>query len=334
MPDRLGPLQDSEMTEAQRAASDAIIAGPRGAVYGPFVPLLRSPELMEAAQRMGEYLRYRSAIGVRLSELAILVTAREWNQQVEWAIHAPIAGQVGIPADVIAAIARRERPAAMLVDESVVHDFCVELHRDKRVSDRVYADALALFGEVPVNLPLTPVKLLSIIEGRDIAGTAGHAPAERVGETAVADAVGTEPPAIVPSDDGVPAFAPSVLASGGGASDRGKSAAAAAPAESLIDGDWKMVLSTPVGPQEMTGHFETDGRSLSGHLRSSQGQQSFAGTVEGNRVKFDLKVEKPMKITLKYDVAVDGDKLTGKVKMGIFGSAKLAGERVRVTSEV
>ncbi|WP_332877182.1 carboxymuconolactone decarboxylase family protein [Massilia sp. S19_KUP03_FR1] len=147
MRDRLGPLQESEMTEAQRAASDAIIAGPRGAVYGPFIPLLRSPELMEAAQRMGEYLRYRSAIGVRLSELAILVTARVWNQQVEWAIHAPIAVQVGIPADVIAAIARRERPATMLVDEAVVHDFCVELHRDKRVSDRVYADALALFGE-------------------------------------------------------------------------------------------------------------------------------------------------------------------------------------------
>jgi 4-carboxymuconolactone decarboxylase len=147
MRDRLGPLQDSEMTAAQRQAADAIIAGPRGAVYGPFIPLLRSPELMEAAQRMGEYLRYRSAIGVRLSELAILVTAREWNQQVEWAIHAPIAAQVGIPADVIAAIARRERPSSMLVDESVVYDFCVELHRDKRVSDRVYADALALFGE-------------------------------------------------------------------------------------------------------------------------------------------------------------------------------------------
>jgi 4-carboxymuconolactone decarboxylase len=78
---------------------------------------------------MGEYLRYRSAIGVRLSELAILVTAREWNQQVEWAIHAPIAAQVGMPPDVIGAIARRERPAGMLVDESVVHDFCIELHQ-------------------------------------------------------------------------------------------------------------------------------------------------------------------------------------------------------------
>ncbi|CAN7196066.1 carboxymuconolactone decarboxylase family protein [Massilia sp. LjRoot122] len=147
MSDRLGPIAPDAMTPAQRAAAQAIIDGPRGAVYGPFVPLLRSPELMEYAQRMGEYLRYRSAIGVRLSELAILVTARQWNQQVEWAIHAPIAAQVGIPASVIHAIAQRRRPADMLVDEAVVHDFCVELHERKSVSDRVYADALALFGE-------------------------------------------------------------------------------------------------------------------------------------------------------------------------------------------
>lgn len=147
MTDRLGPIALEDMTPAQRAAAQSIIDGPRGAVYGPFVPLLRSPELMEYAQRMGEYLRYRSAIGVRLSELAILVTARQWNQQVEWAIHAPIAAQVGIPPSVIHAIAERRRPSDMLVDEAVVHDFCVELHEGKSVSDRLYADALALFGE-------------------------------------------------------------------------------------------------------------------------------------------------------------------------------------------
>jgi len=147
MSERLRPIPPEDWTDAQRAAAHDIIAGPRGALYGPFVPLLRSPELMGYAQRLGEYLRYRSAIGVRLSELAILVTAREWDQQVEWAIHAPIAQQVGVPADVVAAIARRERPAALLVDEAVVYDFCLELHRHKRVSDRVYDDALALFGE-------------------------------------------------------------------------------------------------------------------------------------------------------------------------------------------
>jgi 4-carboxymuconolactone decarboxylase len=147
MRERLGPIPDHALNTAQRAAAQEIIDGPRGAVYGPFVPLLRSPELMLHAQRMGEYLRYRSAIGARLSELAILVTARQWDQQVEWTIHAPIAAQVGIPASVIAAIAVRERPEDMLVDETVVHDFCIELHDTTVVSDRVYADALALFGE-------------------------------------------------------------------------------------------------------------------------------------------------------------------------------------------
>ena len=147
MEDRLGPLEPAQMNDAQRAAAQAIIDGPRGAVYGPFVPLLRSPELMDCAQRMGEYLRYRSAIGTRLSEVAILVTARHWDQQVEWAIHAPIAERTGIAPDAIHAIAQRQRPHNMLVDEELVYDFCMELHQHKRVSDTTYANALALFGE-------------------------------------------------------------------------------------------------------------------------------------------------------------------------------------------
>jgi 4-carboxymuconolactone decarboxylase len=147
MTDRLPPIPVSEWTDAQRQAAHEIVNGPRGALYGPFVPLLRSPELMGHAQRLGEYLRYRSAIGTRLTELAVLVTARAWDQQVEWAIHAPIALQAGIGAGVIDAIARRERPQAMPADEEAVYDFCTELQRDRRVSDRVYQDALALFGE-------------------------------------------------------------------------------------------------------------------------------------------------------------------------------------------
>jgi 4-carboxymuconolactone decarboxylase len=147
MSDRLGPLGPDQMTAGQRAAAQAVIDGPRGALYGPFVPLLRSPELMENAQRMGEHLRYRSAIGTRLSELAILVTAREWNQQVEWSIHAPIAAENGIPAGLIAAIAARATPQSMRADEAAVYQFCIELHQHKRVSDGTYAAALALFGE-------------------------------------------------------------------------------------------------------------------------------------------------------------------------------------------
>jgi 4-carboxymuconolactone decarboxylase len=147
MEERLGPIPLADMTPEQRAAAQAVIDGPRGALYGPFVPLLRSPELMACAQRMGEYLRYRSAIGTRLSELAILLTARQWDQQVEWAIHAPIAAQAGIAQAVIDAIAHGAAPQGMAADEQAVHDFCTELHASKRVSDATWQRALSLFGE-------------------------------------------------------------------------------------------------------------------------------------------------------------------------------------------
>jgi 4-carboxymuconolactone decarboxylase len=145
--DRLGPMTMEQMDQAQRTVAQAVIAGPRGALYGPFVPLLRSPELMECAQRMGEYLRYRSAIGTRLSELAILVTARQWNQAVEWAIHAPIAVQTGLSELAVQAIAARRRPDDMKQDEAEVYEFCIELHQHQRVSDATYARVLARHGE-------------------------------------------------------------------------------------------------------------------------------------------------------------------------------------------
>ena len=147
MSDRLGPIPFEQLNADQRAAAQAIIDGPRGALYGPFVPLIRSPELMAAAQQLGEYLRYRSAIGPRLSELAILVTARHWRQLVEWAIHAPIAAQAGIAPAAIDAIAQRRAPVALAPDEQVVFDFCSELHARRAVSDGTYARALALLGE-------------------------------------------------------------------------------------------------------------------------------------------------------------------------------------------
>jgi 4-carboxymuconolactone decarboxylase len=147
MSDRLPPIPFAQLSAAQQVAAQAVIDGPRGALYGPFVPLVRSPELMEAAQRMGEYLRYRSAIGTRLSELAILVTARQWSQPVEWAIHAPIAQDSGIAPAIIEAIAARQRPENMTEDEALVHDFCIELHQRQRVGDDTYAAALARFGE-------------------------------------------------------------------------------------------------------------------------------------------------------------------------------------------
>lgn len=145
--DRLPPIAPEHWTEAQREVAQAMIAGPRGAVLAPFVPLLRSPELAGCVQRVGEYLRYRSCIGVRLTELAILVTAAEWQQAVEWAIHAPIAEREGISPALIAALERRQRPTSMADDEAVVYELCIELQRLHRVSDATWARAVALFGE-------------------------------------------------------------------------------------------------------------------------------------------------------------------------------------------
>jgi 4-carboxymuconolactone decarboxylase len=146
-PDRPPALPRESWSDEQRRQADPIIRGPRGALVSPFVPLLRSPELMGHAQRMGEYLRYRSAIGQRLSELAILITARQWSQQVEWAIHAPIAESVGVDPATIAAIAEGRRPASMAEDERAVYDFCTELHRQQGVCDETWAAAVGLFGE-------------------------------------------------------------------------------------------------------------------------------------------------------------------------------------------
>ncbi len=161
------------------------------------------------------------------------------------------------------------------------------------------ADALAPFGEIELNLPLTPTKILSVIEGRDL--SAPHAPPPVTPAKAAPEvALVAAPIAILSSSN--------VLMTN-------------------IDGDWKIVMSTPMGPQDMVAHFETAGGALSGFLSSAEGKQDFTGTVTGNQLKFDLKVEKPMKITLKYDIIIDGHTLTGKAKMGIFGSAKLKGER-------
>jgi 4-carboxymuconolactone decarboxylase len=145
--DRLPPLAETSWNAEQRRYAQTIIDGPRGALVSPFVPLLRSPELMDHAQRMGEYLRYRSAIGPRLSELAILVTARHWSQQVEWAIHAPIAIAQGIAAEAVEAIAQGLTPEALQDDEAVVYAFSTELHRDRGVSDATWAEAIERLGE-------------------------------------------------------------------------------------------------------------------------------------------------------------------------------------------
>jgi ABC-type molybdate transport system substrate-binding protein/alkylhydroperoxidase family enzyme len=144
---RFKPLAPEAMTDAQRKVYQEIAGGPRGGVRGPFNPLLRSPELADRAQKMGEYIRFNTSLPPRLSEFAILITARYWGSQYEWHAHHPFALKGGLPPKVAEELAQGKRPSGMTEDETAVYDFCSELHRDKAVSDSTYATAIQRFGE-------------------------------------------------------------------------------------------------------------------------------------------------------------------------------------------
>jgi 4-carboxymuconolactone decarboxylase len=145
--DRFPPIPEEKMTPAQKKVLDAVKAGPRGALNGPFIPLLRSPELDNRVQAVGEYLRFGSAIGRRLTEFTILITARHWTQNYEWATHYTIALKEGIKKDVADAIGDGRRPVGMTEDEEIVYEFCTELQQNKSVTDATFARAQKKFGD-------------------------------------------------------------------------------------------------------------------------------------------------------------------------------------------
>ncbi|MFZ6746502.1 carboxymuconolactone decarboxylase family protein [Undibacterium sp. JH2W] len=145
--ERLPTIPPAQYTEEQKKAAEEFLATRKVPVFGPFEPLMHSPQVMSQARAMGDYLRYQSALGTTLSELVILITAREWSQDYEWYVHHPIALKAGIKPEVTAAIADGRRPTGMTDDEEIVYDFSMELHKNKRVSDRSYERAEKRFGK-------------------------------------------------------------------------------------------------------------------------------------------------------------------------------------------
>jgi 4-carboxymuconolactone decarboxylase len=145
--DRMPPLPADKMTDAQRKAAEEMIAGPRKGVKGPFVPLLRSPELMDRLQKVGEYLRFQSSLEQRISEFIMLVVSREWTQHYEWFVHVPLGRKAGTSENTIAALAEGRRPTDMREDEEIAYGFCEELLRTKGVSETTYRRAVMKFGE-------------------------------------------------------------------------------------------------------------------------------------------------------------------------------------------
>ena len=144
--ERFPELRDEELDEAQRRVAEAIAAGPRGTVLGPFPPLLHSPGLADRVQSLGAYVRFESPIPEDLKELAVLVTARHWTAQFEWYAHSRLALKAGVRPEVVAAIAEGRRPEGLSPAEAAVYDFCRELHGGRRVSDAMFERALAHMG--------------------------------------------------------------------------------------------------------------------------------------------------------------------------------------------
>ena len=145
---RFAPLKAEELTPPQKAWADEIAVPPRNAKFGnpPYRAYIRSPDLAPRLSALSDYLRWNTSLPPRLSELAILITAREWTAQYEWFAHYPLALKGGLDPKVADAIAAGKRPDAMKDDEAALYDLATALYRDRKVSDPVYKAALEKFG--------------------------------------------------------------------------------------------------------------------------------------------------------------------------------------------
>jgi len=146
---RFAPLKAEELNPAQKAWADVIAAPPRNAKFGapPYRAYIRNPELAPKLSALSDYLRWNTTLPPRLSELAILITARQWTAQYEWFAHYPLALKGGLDPKVADAVATGNRPDNMRDDEAALYDLAMALYRDKKVTDPVYKAALDKFGE-------------------------------------------------------------------------------------------------------------------------------------------------------------------------------------------
>ena len=145
--ERMPEIPLDKMSTAQRSVADAIMSGPRQRMSGPFNAWLRSPELADRLQKVGEYVRFNTSLDRRINEMAILMTAQAWGSQYEWYAHEPLALKAGLDPAIIAAIGAGRKPDNMKDDEAIVWEFTTQLRRDHGVDDAIYTSALEKFGE-------------------------------------------------------------------------------------------------------------------------------------------------------------------------------------------
>ena len=149
-PPRVSILAEDKLTPAQRALLDSIRSGPRGGsttIRGPFAVFLHAPAFGELAQQLGGHCRFKTAVPPRLSEFAILATAKLWRAQYEWFAHVPQAERAGVKAETIRDLHKGRVPKSAPKDERAIYDFVQELYKTRRVSDKTYTRVRDLLGE-------------------------------------------------------------------------------------------------------------------------------------------------------------------------------------------
>src|SRR5258706_2479087 len=151
---RFPPIPADKQTAKQKEFTKALTESPRSANGGggninnpPFKVYLRSPEFGIEAIKMSDYLRFDTGLENRLTELAIIIAARNWDNDYIWTAHYGAAVKGGLDPSVGADIAAGKRPSKMKEDEAIVYDLLTEIYRDRKVSDATFAQARAQYGE-------------------------------------------------------------------------------------------------------------------------------------------------------------------------------------------
>jgi 4-carboxymuconolactone decarboxylase len=145
--ERMPAIPPEKYTEAQKKAAEEFLATRKSPISGPFIPLIRSPQVMLRAKEMGDYLRFKNSIGQKLCEFTILIVARAWTADYEWYAHHPLAMKAGLKPEIAEAVFEGRRPDGMAADEEAVYYFVTELNATKRVSDVTYARTVSQVGE-------------------------------------------------------------------------------------------------------------------------------------------------------------------------------------------
>jgi len=149
-PPRIAIPSEDQLTPEQRTLLNSIRSGPRGGsttIRGPFAVFLQAPAFGELAQQLGGYCRFKTGVPPRLSEFAILCTAKLWRAQYEWFAHVPQAERAGVKQQTIRDLHQGRVPKSAPKDERAIYDFVQELYKTRRVSDKNFKRVSAILGE-------------------------------------------------------------------------------------------------------------------------------------------------------------------------------------------